>query len=139
MSRAGGSTEGMTASQVDARAAQAHSFLEAARLADEFSDDLGEESAANVITSMAVLAGIAAADAICGKALGVRSKSSNHSDAVSLLNRAHDGVSVANQLRALIDVKSAAAYEPQMVTKKRSAEALKHAERLIAAMQRALR
>ncbi|MEQ1737473.1 MAG: hypothetical protein ABL886_13845, partial [Rhodoglobus sp.] len=60
----------MSASDVAARAAQARSFLQAARLTEEFSD-LGATAAANVAASNAVLAGIAAADAICGKALGV--------------------------------------------------------------------
>lgn len=68
----------MSALKVATRAAQAHSFLEAAKLTLEFSSDLGVDAAANVAASNAVLAGIAAEDAICGKALGVRSGSRNH-------------------------------------------------------------
>jgi len=130
----GASTESMSAAHVTSRAALAHSLLDIARLASQFSDDVGAEAAANGIASNAVLAGIAAADAICGKALGFRSSSQSHGDAVAMLKRAHGGEAASNHLKALISVKSAAAYEPLIITSAKAAEALQHAERLVAAM-----
>lgn len=87
----GAGTAPMSPADVKNRAEQARSFLGIARLASTFPDDLGSDAAANAIASNAVLAGIAAADAICGKALQVRSSSANHGDAVPLLRRAHGG------------------------------------------------
>ena len=129
----------MSGPDIAARASQAHSFLEAARLTVQFAAELGEDAAANVAASNAVLAGIAAADAICGKALGVRSSSTNHSDAVALIRRAHGGEAAANHLKALVALKNNAAYEPRMVTSAKSAEAIQHAERLVVAMETMLR
>jgi hypothetical protein len=134
-----GALRPMSISDIAGRASQAHSFLEAARLAVQFASELGEGAAANVAASNAVLAGIAAADAICGKALGVRSNSSNHADAVALIRRAHNGESAANQLKALVAIKSAAAYEPRMVTAAKALDAVQHAERLVAAMDAMVR
>lgn len=129
----------MSAADTENRAAQAHSFLEAARLSVEFSAELGEVASANVAASNAVLAGIAAADAITGKALATRSNSSNHSDAVALLKRAHGGEAMSNHLRVLMATKSTAADEPRMVTASKAAEAIQHAARLVAAMDTMLK
>lgn len=129
----------MSGADIDNRASQAHSFFDTARLAEDFSAELGEQPAANVCASLAVLAGIAAADAICGKALGIRSNSSNHADAVAMVRRAYGGDSASGHLRALIAIKSSAAYEPRMVTAAKSSEAIQHAERLVAAMDKMLR
>jgi len=139
MTPRGSATTPMGRADVSARAAQARSFLEAARLTTEFADELGETASANVAASNAVLAGIAAADAICGMALGERSSSGNHSDAVALLKRAHGGAAASNQLKALIAIKSTAAYEPRMVTPTKAAEALRNAERLVMLMDEILR
>ena len=128
----------MSDADVAARAAQARSFLEAARMAMEFASELGDGPSANVATSNAVLAGIAAADAICGKALQLRSNSSNHAEAIALLRRAYGGDTAANHLKALVAIKSTAAYEPRMVTAAKSAEALQHADRLVVAMDKML-
>lgn len=130
-----GATVSMTGADVANRAAQAHSFLEAARLAVEFASELGTGASANVAASNAVPAGIAAADAICGKALQIRSNSANHADAIALLKRAHGGAAAANHLRALVAIKSAAAYEPLMVSSAKAADAIQHAERLVSAME----
>lgn len=129
----------MSEPDVAARAAQAQSFLDAARLAIEFASELGEGPSANVAASNAVLAGIAAADAICGKALQLRSNSSNHAEAIALLRRAHGGDAAAIHLKALVAIKSAAAYEPRMVTAAKAGDAIQHADRLVAAMDAMLR
>ena len=66
------------------RAARARVFLTVAR---EHAD--GATSAARAVASSnAVEAGIAAADAICGRLLGEHSNSDRHEDAINLLDRA---------------------------------------------------
>ncbi|CAN5447252.1 hypothetical protein BH10ACT7_BH10ACT7_04110 [soil metagenome] len=129
--RVGTATVAMSPSEVNGRAQQARDFLETAQLALE----IGPNSAA----SNAVLAGIAAGDAICGKALGIRSHSGSHGDAVAIVRRAHGGESAANHLKALVALKSAAAYEPRMVTAAKASEAVQHAERLVVAMEKLLK
>jgi hypothetical protein len=58
-----------------------------------------------------VLAGIAASDAACCRALGERSRSSDHRDSVDLLPTvAPDGRTAANALRRLLDLKDTAHY-----------------------------
>ena len=65
----------------------------------------------SVAASVAVLAGIAAADAACCQELGRRSRSGNHHDAEGLLEQVRPaGKQAANQLRQLIDLKDAAHY-----------------------------
>ncbi|MDO7883476.1 hypothetical protein [Antiquaquibacter soli] len=124
---------------IEVRASQARAFLQAARVTSDFSDEVSVEAAANVIATNAVLAGIAAADAICGRALGVRSSSSQHSDALAILRRAHGGEAAAGHLRALLSLKNDASYEPLMITSVKAAAAIQHAERLVDLMERILR
>jgi hypothetical protein len=64
-----------------------------------------------VAASVAILAGIAAADAACCKELGKRSRSDSHHDAEMLLEQiTPGGRRAAGQLRRLIDVKDTAHY-----------------------------
>jgi hypothetical protein len=65
-------TRRMTKSEVQARRAHAHSFLQAADLAHQFGDEADIVAKGNTVGSLAVLAGIAAADAVCGALLGER-------------------------------------------------------------------
>lgn len=70
-------------SQARQRLARARSFLEVAEIAADESDPSLEYGAA--AASIAILAGIAAADAACCQALGCRSRSDSHHDAEQLL------------------------------------------------------
>jgi hypothetical protein len=71
--------------QARQRLGQARSFLEVAELtADETDPSLEYGS---VAASVAILAGIAAADAACCKELGKRSRSDDHHDAELLLEQ----------------------------------------------------
>jgi hypothetical protein len=65
---------------------------------------------ASVAASLAVLAGIAAADAACCKALGMRSRSQDHHEAERYLRKLTGGSAAARQLRDLINLKDAAHY-----------------------------
>ena len=74
--QAKGRTQACGATEARSRLRQARRFIEVAELAgDESAPDPDFTSAAAALT---VLAGIAAADAACCKALGMRSRSDNH-------------------------------------------------------------
>lgn len=119
------------ASQQDARtryrAAQA--YLEVAELV------LGEHSRdeyLNVAAGLAVLAGIAASDAICASRLGVIHRGEDHHAAASLLAQAtNDGPKLAGQLRRLIDVKGEAHYGVEIVAVPKARAAVRAATRLV--------
>jgi hypothetical protein len=102
-----GRTQRCGAPQAEARSRRAERFLEAAELIrDETDPDFLSAAAA-----LAVLAGIAAANAACCKALGRRSRSDNHHDAERLLGEiTPGGREAANALRRLIDLKDEAHY-----------------------------
>ncbi len=77
-----GRTQTMSKGDVQARANAARRFSEVAQLvADEDGDY------AQVCAALAVLAGIAAGDAICGSELGHCSRGQDHRQAVTLLGR----------------------------------------------------
>ncbi len=95
--------------QARQRLGHARSFLEVAELAADVSDPSLEYG--SVAASVAILAGIAAADAACCQELGKRSRSENHHDAELLLEQiTPGGKRAASQLRQLIDLKDAAHY-----------------------------
>lgn len=95
--------------QARQRLAHAKGFLEVAELTADVSDPSLEYG--GVAASVAILAGIAAADAACCKELGKRSRSDNHHDAEMPLEQiTPGGRRAAGQLRRLIDVKDTAHY-----------------------------
>lgn len=65
---------------------------------------------ASVAVSLAVLAGIAAADAVCCKVLGERSRSQDHHDAEGFLRRVPAGDKAAKQFQELLALKDEAHY-----------------------------
>src|SRR5215207_9631134 len=101
MARKKGRTQNCTASEGRLRLDQARAHLEVADLAADTSDpDLEYTS---VAASIAILAGIAAADAACCAALGRRSRSDNHQDASDLLAQiTPEGKAAAAKMRQLI-------------------------------------
>lgn len=121
-----------TCSAADARQRQGHArnFLDVAELvADETDPDVEYGS---VAASLAVLAGIAASDATCCKALGERSRSENHHDAETLLDQiAPCGKQAAKRLRQLLDLKDAAHYGFISVTSAELKRALRQAKGLV--------
>lgn len=83
-------------------------FLEVAEMAaGEHEQD---PEYASVAVSLAVLAGIAAADAACCKALGERSRSQDHHDAETFLKRVSSGADAAKELHQLLTLKDEAQY-----------------------------
>lgn len=129
----------MTTSYVRVRAQHAHAFLEAAELVEQLGHDAGIPQIGNTIGSLAVLAGIAAGDAICGAILGVRAAGEGHGEAVDLLRATEPGGRLAAHLRRLVDAKTETQYAAAVLTESRAAGLLKAAHRLIAGMDEVLR
>jgi hypothetical protein len=106
-------------------------------VADEGDPSLEYGSAS---ASIAVLAGIAAADAACCQALGRRSRSDNHREAERLLVEiAPGGKTAASHLRKLINLKDTAHYgfiTPSAPELKRS---LRQAEQLVGFAEQVVR
>lgn len=98
---------------------KAKQFLDALRLIDALIDD--EHDLIDASITLAVHAGIAAADVVCCARLGQHASGDNHAEAVDLLARADPGL--AKDLRALLAMKTVAGYgaRPSTVTSRRRA------------------
>jgi hypothetical protein len=103
----------------------AEKYLEVAELAA-----VEDGAAVNVAVGVAVLAGIAAGDAICTAAIGEFYSGQDHAAAADLLGRV-DGA-LGKRLHELADLKPAAHYGSRLLTVKDRTRALRHAEALVA-------
>ena len=103
----------------------AEKYLEVASLIDS------EDGAAiNVCVGVAVLAGIAAADAICAAALGERYSGPDHEVAVEVLTRVD--AKLGKQLRDLVTMKTTSHYGFGLLTASQRKAALRCATALVA-------
>lgn len=129
--QAKGRTQACSTTEARSRLRHARRFIEVAELAgDESAPDPDFTSAAAALT---VLAGIAAADAACCKALGKRSRSDNHHDAEALLRQIDPGGrEAAVALRKLISQKDDAHYGFYDVTEPNLKKLHRQARHLIA-------
>ena len=125
-----GRTQACGAPQARQRLAQARSYLDVAALtADENDPNL---EYAGVAASVAILAGIAAADAACCQVLGRRSRSETTTMPRSSSPRSRpEGKKLRGQLRQLIDIKDTAHYGFISVTAAQLKRALRQAQHLI--------
>ena len=115
------------------RLRQAESFLVVADLVLDQSDD-PTLALTSVAASLAVLAGIAAADAACCVALGRRARGQNHEEAVALVRTiAPNGEAMARDLSRLLALKDNAQYGVLIVTSERARSSVGWARRLLAA------
>lgn len=87
---------------------------------------------------VAVSAGIAASDAVCGHVLGYKVAAESHRDAVTALRHASE-VSVARHLEVLIAAKSTQSYGDRPPTKADAERLVLHARRLVEAAAAILR
>lgn len=110
---------------------QARAFLDVAELVGAEPDELASPS---VAAALAVLAGIAASDAVCCAALGQRSRGQDHRRAADLLTQvAPAGEAMARDLERLLTIKDDAHYGLLHVSGQRATTALKQARRLVEA------
>lgn len=127
MARGSGRVEAITRADARARLKTARMYLTAAELI------LGEsaDEAATVATGNAVLAGIAAADAICGHASGERYRGPDHRAAADHLERVTGDQALGRVLRELVDLKDAGHYGVGNLTRANATKALRRAHRLL--------
>ena len=102
-------------------------YLEVARLV--IADETGSE--ATVATGNAVLAGIAAADAICCAAVGKRYRGADHRESAEYLQRVTGDRKLGQALRDLADYKDGAHYGLSHVKTQRAKAAIRRAEILV--------
>lgn len=129
--RGQGRTASCSPQQARERLRQASGFLWWARTASE---DVSDPINADVAASLAVLAGIAACDAICGNVLGYYSRSQNHADAAALLRSIEPGgAQLASKFRRLVATKDDAQYAPDTLSATAARTAVRHAGDLVEA------
>lgn len=86
----------------------------------------------NVAAGLAVLAGIAASDAICGARLGRIHRGEDHVGAQDLLSESTpDGRKLAVHLGRLLSIKDAAHYGVPVVSSRKATDAIRWAARLV--------
>lgn len=86
----------------------------------------------NVAAGIAILAGIAASDAICGARLGRLHRGDDHHGAEELLRTATpDGPKLATVLARLLNLKDAAHYGVPVVSARKAADARRWAAGLV--------
>jgi len=101
-------------------------------VADLVLGERGRVEMPSVAAGLAVLAGIAAADAICAARLQMIHRGQDHRGAVQLLEKATpDGARLASSLRRLLDVKDAAHYGVVVVAHQRARDAVRWAQLLV--------
>ena len=119
-------TKPVSGAQVRAYAGKAEEYADAA--ASEL--EAGRYIAA---TSLAIHAGINAADAVCGARLGERAAGEDHDQVLTLLRQAGpDGTKVEKELRRLLPLKTKAEYEPDDVAPGVATKAIERAQRCVA-------
>lgn len=118
-------------------AAQAGAYV---RKADEYLAAATSELRADraiAATSLAIHAGINAADAVTGLRLGQRVAGKDHDEAIRLLRAAGpDGTAVAKELARLLPLKTRAEYEPDDIPKSDAAKAVERAHRIVGVARR---
>jgi hypothetical protein len=139
MTRRSGRTQRCGAAEARRRLQHSRQFLEVAELAAEDQGDDGSLEYGNAAATLAVLAGIAAADAACCKALGRRPRGDDHDQAADLVEQiAVEGDAAAKELRALIALKNDAQYGFYSVGSTQLTSALRRARKLVTFAQRTL-
>jgi hypothetical protein len=129
-----GRTQPCDRAQAGIRLAHARAFLDAADLIGEVDDDL---AGPNVAAALAVLAGIAAADAACCLAVGRRPRGQDHREAIRLVGQVEPGgPALARDLARLLDIKDGAHYGMVYVTHQKATAAIRQARRLVDAADR---
>jgi hypothetical protein len=119
------------------RLEHARSFLDVAALVGTDRDELATSS---VSTALAVLAAIAASDAVCCAVLRRRPRGQDHQQAVALLRTVTpDGPDMARDLERLLAIKDDAHYGLLDISTQRATSALRQARRLLAAAERHVR
>lgn len=125
MTRGGGRTQPCDRTQARTRLENALKSLEVAKLVAGESEIPASRS---VAAALAVLSGIASADAACCAALGRRSRGEDHRQAAVLLGQiVPDGDAAARRLLDLLNLKDTAQYGLIPITRGELTKALRRA------------
>lgn len=132
--RARGRVTDCTPAQARTRRQQARAFLD---VADLVLAEPATKAETHVAAALAVLAAIAATDAICGLSLGRYSRGQDHSSAADLL----DTVDLVDptlpaKLRKVLVAKDLAHYSPQLLGVREARAVVRNAATLVEAAER---
>jgi hypothetical protein len=123
--------------EAEARLVAARAFVSVAELVHAEPDD-PVLPLRGVAAAVAVLGGIAAADAICCIRLGRMSRGEDHQQALDLLETARpEGRRVKNDLQRLLSIKDKVHYQAIVVTPKEADAAVRQAKRVLSAAEEA--
>jgi hypothetical protein len=124
-------TASSTPDDAKKRAAIAAAYLAAAEGILREPPDVSDENL-SVAAGNAVLAGIAASDAICGRRLGLIHRGQEHAGAIDLLKTAvPDGKELSMKLSRLLDLKNEAHYGIWFVSTAKATAAIRTARTLV--------
>ena len=121
-------TRSVDRAHAETRLSDARAFLQQADISLQLVD--GPRRNATVVSS-AVLAGIAACDAVCALALGLVSAGA-HDQAVRLLTRVSGSTNAVGDLSKLVTIKTAAQYTGKSMAERQATDAIARAKRLVA-------
>ena len=83
-------------------------------------------------TSLAIHAGISAADAVCGARLGRRAAAQHHDEVLNLLRQAgKDGDELEKHLRRLLPMKTKVEYESDDIPQSTASKAVERAQKCV--------
>ncbi|WP_456786229.1 hypothetical protein [Cellulomonas sp. P5_C5] len=123
----------MSPTDVRTRAATARKYLEIGELVHDGEPD--DAASRQVTGGLAVLAAIAASDAICGSRTGSASQGQDHKQAVPVLAATQpDGKALATHLSRVLDHKANAHYGTTYLTDETVTSMLRHARSLVDAI-----
>jgi hypothetical protein len=126
-------TRPCTAALIEGRRRKAEQFLADAEAIRELADD--EAASGDSYVTLCTHAGIAAADVLCCRALGVHAQGESHGDAVDLLGSLRpDGPKHAKALGTLLAMKTRAGYSDRPVTAEQRRRAGRAAHQLVDAL-----
>jgi hypothetical protein len=138
VTRSSGRTAGCDSAAARIRLRQAQAFVSVAELVFHEPDD-DEPPLRGVAAALAVLAGIAASDAVCCARLGKRYRGSDHARAVELLRVVQpDGEALAKDLERLLAIKDHVHYGALTVSHADANAAVARARRMVDTVMRSL-
>lgn len=132
--RASSRTTACTPEQARNRRQQARAFID---VAETILEEPATQADAHVAAAIAVLAAIAAADAICGLRLGRYNRSQDHNQAAALLETVDlPDTTLATKLRRVLASKDNAHYSPRLISKTDAQGIVRQASALVEAAER---
>ena len=132
--RARGRVTDCTPAEARSRREQARAFLD---VADLVLVEPAARAETHVAAALAVLAAIAATDAICGLRLGRYSRGQDHDQAIDLLQTVDlDDATLPAKLRRILSSKDSVHYSPRLVSIAEAQALVRHARALVETAER---